>query len=174
MPDRFNGGTVSDSTVRTCVSQPAADAVDGPLLRVGVLIDSSVQPRWVRRVLEEIQSSRIAKVVLVVRRAASSQPPRSRYRWVSWLYFRLDEWLFRPAVNAFELVGIDDLTHDAASIEVQPDERQGSDHFSEADINAILRYQLDVALYFGSHVLGGGRCTSRAMAYGRIAMRTRW
>jgi hypothetical protein len=74
---------------------------------------------------------------------------------VSWLYLKLDERLFRPAVNAFELVGIDDLIHDAASIEVQPDKRQCSEYFSEADINAILRYHLDVALYFGSRVLGG-------------------
>src|SRR5207249_3491785 len=95
-------------------SQFSGDVVDQPFLRIGVLIDSPIQPRWVRRVLEEIQSSAIAKVVLVVRLMAGSRSWRSRWmtlmkerrHWLSWLYLKLDERFFRPANNAFELVGI--------------------------------------------------------------------
>src|SRR6266480_4320223 len=36
-------------------------------LRVGLLIDSFIQPRWVRQVFEDIMNSPVAEVVLVIK-----------------------------------------------------------------------------------------------------------
>ena len=42
-----------------------------PPLRVGLLIDSFEQPQWVFNVIRDIQSSRIAKVCVVVKNEAT-------------------------------------------------------------------------------------------------------
>ena len=37
-----------------------------PPLRIGLLLDDHVQPRWVHRIITEIRSSTLAQIVLVV------------------------------------------------------------------------------------------------------------
>src|SRR5262245_18975316 len=89
-------------------SHSPEDIIEGPCLRIGILIESSIQPRWVRRVLEEIQVSDIARVVLVLRRVAGAQMSRSRWmtvardgrHWLTHFYLKLDDLLFRPTNNA--------------------------------------------------------------------------
>ena len=139
------------------------ESADRPVLRIGVVIDSPLQPRWIRRVLEEIQSSRIASVVLIVRVVANSRHSQSHWitfvrgwrRLLSTIYLKLDELIFRPDNNALELVNIDDLITTAASIELCPEDADGTEYYLDEDVNKILECQLDVALYFGSRRLRG-------------------
>ena len=61
-------------------------------VRVGLLVDSLVVPRWAHRMVEIIQGSDYAEVVLVVRNGGTAtQPPAStvqklRDHWRSLLY----------------------------------------------------------------------------------------
>jgi len=130
-------------------------------LRVGLLIDSFVQERWVRRVVEEIQSSTFAKVVLVVMNSCEAPSTRffdrlsRRGQILYGLYTRLDERFSKVSPNAFEGVDISDLCPDVPVLNVMPIMKKFSDRLEDADVDQILDYKLDVALRFGFRILRG-------------------
>ena len=133
-------------------------------LRVGLLIDSFVQPRWQRRVIEEIQNSLFAEVVLVIHNLSNTaNVNRSKLARIwsnrNYLlyagYTRLDEVVFKVKQDAFEKVNIADLIEGCAVIDLQPVMKKHSDYFSEEDVQKIRSYHLDVALRFGFRILRG-------------------
>jgi hypothetical protein len=73
-------------------------------LRVGLIIDSFVQPRWVRRAIEKILATGVAKVELVVKVDEVRKEDKSLlYK----LYDRIDRRLF--AADALEPTNIEEL-----------------------------------------------------------------
>ena len=102
------------------------------ILRLGIIIDSLVQPRWVRRSLEKALSAGVAKLELVVKVAPVNSANGSLlYK----LYNRFDRRLF--AADALELVSIEDLLNSAKV----SDDATGADldvlvNFARADLNA--------------------------------------
>src|SRR5215208_4187558 len=80
-------------------------------LRVGVIIDSLVQPRWVRRCVEKIVVSAVARVELVVKVEPRKNDGSLLYR----LYNRIDSSLF--AAHALEPTTIEDLLKGVAVAE---------------------------------------------------------
>ena len=140
-------------------------AGEGRRLRVGLLVDSFVQPRWVRRVVEDIQNSSFAEIVLVVRnRAGAAGAGRDGLHKKLWAnkghllyvaYTKLDGSLFKVRQDAFEKVGIDDLLPACAVIDVAPVMTKHSDYFSEESVREIRAHDLDVALRFGFRILRG-------------------
>jgi hypothetical protein len=78
--------------------------VDQPApLRIGIIIDSFVQPRWVRRSLEKVLASTVARIELVGK--VDQQDDRSSLLYK--LYNRVDRSLFEA--DALELVSVEDL-----------------------------------------------------------------
>src|SRR6187431_1931423 len=78
------------------------------ILRLGIIVDSLVQPRWVRRSLEKALASGVAKLELVVKvEPANNANGSLLYQ----LYNRFDQKLFKA--DATELVSIEDLLHEA-------------------------------------------------------------
>lgn len=78
--------------------------VDQPApLRIGIVIDSFVQPRWVRRSLEKVLASGVARIELVVK----VDPKRDKRSLLNELYNRVDRKLF--AADALEPTSIEDL-----------------------------------------------------------------
>ena len=73
-------------------------------LKVGLIVDSFVQPRWVRRAIEKLVASRIATVEAVVK---VEQQQEDKQSLLYQLYNRIDRSLF--AANALELTSIEDL-----------------------------------------------------------------
>src|SRR5687768_11230990 len=86
-------------------------------LRVGLLVDSLTQPRWISNIIKDIQSSAIARVVLVVKNEAPEQQPLSRFQsyWKNRnyllyaLYNRLDARGPMSEADAFEDVDVREL-----------------------------------------------------------------
>lgn len=85
-----------------------------PALRVGLVLDSLTPPRWVRRVVEQIQASSYARIVVVV----VDEPVRrsGRRRHTAWgrellyqLYTRLDDRLFGRPGDALDRCSITNL-----------------------------------------------------------------
>ena len=72
-------------------------------LRIGIIVDSLVQPRWVRRSLERVLASGVAIIELVVRVELNPERPSLLRR----LYDRIDRRLF--AAEAMEPVSVEDL-----------------------------------------------------------------
>jgi hypothetical protein len=132
-------------------------------LRIGLLVDSLVQPRWVHSIVEAIARSSIATVVLVVKNSAEPRRGASllrrafakRRHLLRRLYIAVDELLFRSAPDPFARVDLRPLVGDCPVLEVNPRRTAYSDYLEPADVSAILAYRLDVAFRFGFRILKG-------------------
>lgn len=132
-------------------------------LKVGLLVDSLTQPRWVYDIVDEIQRSPFARIALVIANGDVDQPERgvmrklarNRKRLAYALYTRIDEGLFRRQPDAFTEASIADLVGGVPSIRVTPIKKRFSDYFSSEDVAAIRAYDLDVALRLGFRILRG-------------------
>jgi hypothetical protein len=135
-----------------------------PPLRIGLLVDSLVQPRWVHTIVEAISRSSIATIVLVVKN--TTEPGRGgasllrqaftkRRHLLRRLYIALDELIFRAQPNPFESVDLRPLLGDCPVLEVTPRRTKYSDYLQPADVATVLGYRLDVAFRFGFRILRG-------------------
>ena len=136
---------------------PAAGSPPGGPLRVGILVDSLVQPRWCGRVVAEIASSPIAQLALVVelRPNRRRRPNRLRRLISKWrhllyhLYRALDDRLFRWGPDALDETDISGLTHACATIEVGPFEGGGPVPLSDSEIKQIIICNIYVVICLG-------------------------
>ena len=92
-------------------------------LRVGLIIDSFMQPRWVRRCLEKALTTNIATLERVFLVSSKKESSSLLYK----LYNRIDVSLF--AADALELVDIEDLVKSAAL-----------EHGSEAQLDVLVNF----------------------------------
>lgn len=133
-------------------------------VRVGLLIDSFTQPRWVYTIINAIQSSSIARIYLVVKNEAPNQQPsvgRLRSYWKNRnyllyaLYNRLDARLPTGETDAFEDTDVTELLAGCPVLGVLPEMKRFSDWFPDEAIEKIRSYDLDVAISFGFRILRG-------------------
>ena len=134
----------------------------GAPLRVGLLVNSLLLPAWVRRIIEDIQASGHARIVLVVRkRRTAAAPSRWRRLWrhrgelVYMAYRRFDDLLFRISPDAFVEADASPLLTSCETLDVAVRETKHSDHFTPEDVEAIRSRDLDVLLRFGFRILRG-------------------
>lgn len=136
---------------------------DHPPLRIGLLIDSYAQPRWVSNVINDIRASSIAQICLVVKNEAPHQNSNGRLRsyWKNRhfllyaLYNRLDARTPVPESDAFQEVDVQQSLGDCPVVGVVPDMKQFSDWFPKDAVETIRGYSLDVAISFGFRILRG-------------------
>jgi hypothetical protein len=134
-----------------------------PALRVGLLADSLTQPRWVSKIINDIQSSGFAKICLVVKNEAEVGQPRGRLRsyWKNRKYLlyafynRVDDRVSLPEENAFEDVDTEELLADVPVLGVLPIMKKFSDWFPEDAVAEIRAHDLDVVISFGFRILRG-------------------
>jgi hypothetical protein len=132
-----------------------------PKLRVGLLVDSLRQPRWIARIVEEISRSSYAEVVLVVHNAQKCRQSRwaqlaaKRRHILRKLYTELDDRLFRGGHDPFAAADIAPLVGGCQTISVTPRQTLHCDYFSAEEVEAIRRHRLDVAFRFGFRILKG-------------------
>ena len=133
-------------------------------LRVGLLVDSFVQRKWIHKVITDIQSSDIADVVVVIKNEATSSQPQAGRLKSYWknrnyllyaLYEKVDNRRARIGVDAFESVDIKPLVADCPVIAVTPVMKAYSDWFPEETLKQIREFDLDVAICFGFRILKG-------------------
>ena len=131
-------------------------------LRVGLLVDSFVQRRWVCRIVEEIRASGVAEIVVVIKNAAQS-PAQSRFKsyWrnrkylLYTLYEKFDNRRVSVSPDAFAPTDLKPLIADVPVIEVLPEMKAYSDWFPADKLEEIRKFDLDVALSFGFRILKG-------------------
>ncbi|HET7113774.1 MAG TPA: hypothetical protein VFI57_09035, partial [Pyrinomonadaceae bacterium] len=133
-------------------------------LRIGLLLDSFVQRKWIHQVVSEIQSSGFAEVTVVIKNEAPSaqeSPGRLKSYWrnrkylLYALYGKIDERRVRVTPDAFEPVDLKPLLGDCPVVAVTPEMKKYSDWFPEETIKKIREFDLDVALCFGFRILKG-------------------
>jgi len=128
---------VVTSKARDTLTSAAAETPPA-VLRVGLLVDSLVLPRWKRRVIEEIRSCSVARIAVVAQRAAP-RPRRFRHLLAT-LYRRLDyRWFRGEGSDAFAPCDVRDLLEDCPI----------------ADPDGLADLDLDVAVRLGSWVPDG-------------------
>lgn len=137
-----------------------------PPLRIGLLLDSLTQPRWVHRIVTQIQASACAQIALVVLNGGPAGEHTAapaglrklavyRHDLLYLLYRKLDERLFAPPGHAFEPVDLTPLLGDCPTLTVRPVQKKYSDYLQPEDFAAIRVADLDVALRFGFRILRG-------------------
>src|SRR5215217_2439386 len=102
-------------------------------LRIGVIVESFVQPHWVRRALENIIGSGVATIELIV----EVPPEKSSKSFLYKLYNRMDHALFPPVPDALEPVSIEDLVGSAPRL-------------SPHELEKIETFDLDVLVNFAA------------------------
>ncbi|HET8627697.1 MAG TPA: hypothetical protein VFL91_09775 [Thermomicrobiales bacterium] len=121
-----------------------------PPLRVGIVLDSPAQPRWIHHLLRELRDSAIAEIVLVVHDETAA-PRRGRpgaplgYR----LYAALDARVFRVFRRQADALGVAPL---AGLLADCPSIGLGGPGPSPATLAAIRAHDLDVILDLGTRL----------------------
>ncbi len=146
----------------------ANDSPRRPRLKVGLLVDSFDQPAWVASLIDDIATSDVATVALVVRNAAPSEPPprrtfggrvrqwiRNRHLLLYALYERIDTRKFGQPDDPLANVDVSDRLRQVPVIDAVPRMTKFSDYFEDADVARIREYDLDVALRLGFRILRG-------------------
>ncbi|HEX5883131.1 MAG TPA: hypothetical protein VFY67_01165 [Pyrinomonadaceae bacterium] len=97
--------------------------------RIGITVDSFVQPQWVRRSIEKILETGIASLEVII-----EAPPRcSSTSFLYKVYKRVDRALFTPEPDALEPVPIDDLFGSARRVTAEE-----LDQIKAADLDVVL------------------------------------
>jgi hypothetical protein len=151
------------------VGEPAPEGLEPyagkPRLRVALLLDGFVQPRWLERAVSELIASNAVEIVLLVVNEAPrpAKVPMGRFR--SWIrnrnyllyaaYQRFDRWWFDPPNDPFVRVDLEPMLKDVPRLGVTPRMTKHCDFFEPADIEAIRGYDLDLAIRFGFRILKG-------------------
>jgi hypothetical protein len=132
-------------------------------LRVGLLLDSFTQPKWVFRIINDIRSSTFAEICLVIKNEAPIDQAQGRLRnyWKNKnyllyaLYNRLDSRGQLGETDAFEELDLHELLADCPVVRVLPIMKNFSDWFPAEAIEEIRHYDLDLAISFGFRILRG-------------------
>lgn len=132
-------------------------------LRVGLVIESLSQPRWIWNVVRDIQSSFTSEVVAVVLNDVRrpNLPTGIQKLWATrdqlfyLLYSKLDRSLFPTKLDPLEIADISPLIKGSTRIDVVSETVDGADDFCDRDMDDILAQRLDVAIYFGTRGLRG-------------------
>ncbi|MCK6461795.1 MAG: hypothetical protein L6Q95_18095, partial [Planctomycetes bacterium] len=108
-------------------------------LRVGLVVDSAVQPAWAARLVSEIEASAFARVVvLAAARCDARAEPLHRRLWrglLHDLYLRLDEGFFPGDPDALAPTDLRPLLPGCPVVEVSP-----------GDVERLRGHGLDIAI----------------------------
>ncbi len=132
-------------------------------LKIGILIDTYNLPQWAFKMLEEIQRSNYASIVLLIKNeniSPSQQPlikkiKENFYRLFYIGLMKLEQRVFHVTPDAFEQRNISHLLPDTPCIRVIPHQKKFCDYFSQEDIKTITEYNLDVLIRLGFRILRG-------------------
>jgi len=141
----------------------------GPWLRIGVLLDSCVQPAWVAEILQDISRSNFARVELVVLNAEPGKQRRGpitalldalrdkalRRNLLFKIYARWERRKLKGDADPFRATDCGRFLGGAETLSVMP-ARAGFVHrLADADMYRLREKNLDVLLRFGFNVLRG-------------------
>jgi hypothetical protein len=145
---------------------------DRPPLRIGLLLDGKICPRFAASVIEDLVRSNFARLEFVVYKADPAPRPapraplltrvlrtlrdrRARTLLLYDLYLRMDAKRLSVDDNPLAPVDCGALLSKAASIEVQPIVKGFTHRFPPEALAEIRKRKLDVLLRFGFNILRG-------------------
>jgi hypothetical protein len=132
-------------------------------LKIGVLVDSYDIPNWAYQILDRIEHSDYAELVLIIKNGTSGKtsinlspkitknPPSFLFN----LFNRLEQKVCSLNPNPFETKDIHQLFPSVSCLTMNPVKETFSDSFTAEDIGEIKLMNLDVFIKFGFRVLSG-------------------
>ncbi len=133
------------------------------MLRIGIMLDSYTTSAWVAKIVDDIQSSSFARVVLVVKNTPPpATKPNLRKRienyWKLSLFNRYEAWDYRRnkiKIDAKAPVDLSSVLADVPCVTVDPIRKGFVDRFSDPDLATIQAANLDVLFRFGFRIIRG-------------------
>ena len=134
----------------------------GSPLRVGILLDSFDQPRWIARALELLWADgHCVPTVVVLNGTMPTETSRvrawirNRNRLLYALYERLDSRRFARPDDALQGTRLDALLAGVPTMTVTPRSTKFVDYFSDEDLARLRAYELDVVIRLGFRIVRG-------------------
>lgn len=132
-------------------------------VRVGLLIDDFDVPSWIYRMVEQINTSDYAEIVLVVKRESNAIQKKSFLSWLRQkftntfykIYVHGENFLSKPSPDAFLNMSFKPLVESVDLLEVKCIEKKFSDYLADNDIAKIEKYDIDVFIRLGFRILRG-------------------
>src|SRR5215217_1419066 len=131
-------------------------------VRVGLLLDSLTQPKWVFNIINDIQASEFAPICLIIQNETTVEPQgrlqsywKNRNYLLYSLYHRIDGLIPLVEEDAFEETDGQEVFSGVPVLRVMPIMKKFSDWFPNDAIEEIRRYDLDVAISHGFRILRG-------------------
>jgi hypothetical protein len=152
---------------RKASSSTAAPAEAVPPLRIGILVDSLEAPRWVHRMVQEIQASSAARVALVAtippshgRAAAAGAGTPGGWRYLFYrLFSRWDDMQHARPDDPFQTASLRDLLQGSETLRLDSPGPGAGGGIGEEARSEILKRGLDLLLHLAEGVpdsrLGG-------------------
>lgn len=131
-------------------------------LKIGLLIDNFQLPAWIILMIEQINSSEHSEIVLIVKKDNIISKKKSlflklwknRYLLFYYLYVKVENLLFRPQPNAFQLKNLEKVVN-CEVLNVKVKETNYGDDFLTEDVFKVKSFELDVLIRLGFRVLRG-------------------
>lgn len=131
-------------------------------LKIGLLLNDYQITSWSFLMIQQIVNSDYAELTLIIKnttvlpkRFLHTKLKMSFSNALYSLFIRFDKKISKTTPDAFELINIDSLIQNIATLEVLPISTKLSDRFSENDIKQINSYDLDVIIRLGFKILRG-------------------
>lgn len=131
-------------------------------LKIGILLDSPQIPFWIFKTIAKINSISSVKIVALIYK--KHNPNKTSYlqkifkllpHLVFVLYLKFEKQLFRPAIDAFKILSIDDLNLNTNILSVECIEKKYSDLFTKDAITDLKNVEPDLLIRFGFRILRG-------------------
>ena len=133
--------------------QSNTDSYVRPPLRIGILLDSITQPRWVHEVVRSLENSpavSIATVLLNTNPPATDPDLNSGWNYLLYrAYKQFDKNKFLTQADALQRINISERVATLPVHEIQLIYNNGKATFSSDDRQQIVAQQLDVILFAG-------------------------
>jgi hypothetical protein len=134
-----------------------------PKLKIGLLMDSFDVPYWIYRMIEKIQDSTHSQISLIIMnetKTTKNNPilkvKNNRDYFLYKIYTRLENKIYHPDIDAFQIKNTTELLENIEKISVMPKLTKYSDWINDGDVNTIRKYDLDVIIRLGFRILKGG------------------
>ncbi|HEX7492714.1 MAG TPA: hypothetical protein VF346_00710, partial [Bacteroidales bacterium] len=119
-------------------------------LKLGLLLDSTDAPAWVYDVLQRIAIKKSSEFVLVILNEGTGKRNKiDPSKFVYSIFNRIDEKIFTKEPDPFDTKSITQIITDVPVLRVFLQEDGNAWKLSEADVNRICEYRLDILLKFG-------------------------
>ena len=132
-------------------------------LRIGLLIESTSQPGWICRIIEDIEKSHFAEMVLIAKKEFHNHTKRflpglsiNGYPLLWGLYTKIDKRYPSPYRDPFEHFDLSYLERGGRTVlSVRPMAVNGEYHLKEEDVQRIRSENVDLVLNFwGARITG--------------------